>query len=92
MPMQYACTDGIGVFTFDNGRLNLGNMELWKQFYHHLLEFEQDEEVTVGVITGQGENFCAGDDLKEIRTEAWALTATRWDRLLWSRRRTKPMV
>jgi len=92
MPMQYACTDGIGVFTFDNGRLNLGNMELWKQFYHHLLEFEQDEEVTVGVITGQGENFCAGDDLKEIRTEAWAQTATRWDRLLWARQRAKPMV
>ena len=92
MPMQYTCADGIGVFTFDNGRLNLGNMQLWKQFYHHLLEFEQDDEVTVGVITGQGENFCAGDDLKEIRTEAWALTATRWDRLLWARRRAKPMV
>lgn len=92
MPMQYSPADGIGVFTFDNGRLNLGNMELWKQFYHHLLEFEQDDEVTVGVITGLGENFCAGDDLKEIRTEAWAQTATRWDRLLWSRRRVKPMV
>lgn len=92
MPMQYASADGIGVFTFDNGRLNLGNMELWKQFYHRMLEFEQDDEVTVGVITGQGENFCAGDDLKEIRTEAWAQTATRWDRLLWTRRRTKPMV
>ncbi|NCF20731.1 MAG: hypothetical protein GWP63_21070 [Haliea sp.] len=92
MPMQYSSADGIGVFTFDNGRLNVGNMELWQQFYHHLLDFEQDDEVTVGVITGQGENFCAGDDLKEIRTEAWALTATRWDRLLWSRRRTKPMV
>lgn len=92
MPMQYTCADGIGVFTFDNGRLNLGNMELWKQFYQHLLEFEQDDEVTVGVITGQGENFCAGDDLKEIRTEAWSQTATRWDRLLWARRRAKPMV
>ncbi|MEP6390984.1 MAG: enoyl-CoA hydratase/isomerase family protein [Halioglobus sp.] len=92
MPMQYACADGIGIFTFDNGRLNLGNMELWKQFYHHLLEFEQDDDVIVGVITGQGDNFCAGDDLKEIRTAAWALTATRWDRLLWTRRRTKPVV
>ena len=67
MPMQYSAADGIGVFTFDNGRLNVGNMELWKQFYHHLLAFEQDDEVTVGVITGQGDNFCAGDDLKEIR-------------------------
>jgi len=92
MPMQYTSADGIGVFTFDNGRLNLGNMALWQQFYHHLLEFEQDDDVSVGVITGQGENFCAGDDLKEIRTEAWAQTATRWDRLLWARRRTKPVV
>jgi len=92
MPMQYTSANGIGVFTFDNGRLNLGNMELWQQFYHHLLHFEQDDEVTVGVITGQGENFCAGDDLKEIRTDAWAQTATRWDRLLWTRRRTKHVV
>lgn len=92
MPMQYQSADGIGVFTFDNGRLNLGTMELWKEFYHHVLAFEQDDEVSVGVITGAGENFCSGDDLKEIRTEAWALTSTRWDHLLWSHRRTKPMV
>jgi enoyl-CoA hydratase/carnithine racemase len=90
--MHYESADGIGVFTFDNGRLNVGNMELWKQFYHHFLAFQQDDDVTVGVITGKGENFCAGDDLKEIRTEAWALTSTRWDRLLWAARRTKPIV
>ena len=92
MPMNYEAADGIGMFTFDNGKLNLGNMALWQDFYRHLLAFEQDDEVTVGVITGQGENFCAGDDLKEIRSEAWALTSTRWDRLLWSRQRSKPMV
>jgi enoyl-CoA hydratase/carnithine racemase len=90
--MNYEAADGIGMFTFDNGKLNLGNMALWQDFYRHLLAFEQDDEVTVGVITGQGENFCAGDDLKEIRSEAWALTSTRWDRLLWSRQRSKPMV
>jgi len=92
MPMHYTAADGIGVFTFDNGRLNVGNMDLWKEFYHHFLDFQQDDSVTVGVITGAGENFCAGDDLKEIRTEAWALTSTRWDRLLWSTQRSKPMV
>ena len=27
MPMQYSSADGIGVFTFDNGRLNVG--ERW---------------------------------------------------------------
>jgi len=92
MPMHYESADGIGVFTFDNGRLNLGSMALWQEFYHHFLAFQQDDDVTVGVITGKGENFCAGDDLKEIRTQAWALTSTRWDHLLWAARRTKPMV
>ena len=92
MPMRYAAADGIGVFTFDNGELNLGTMVLWKSFYHHLLDFHQDDDVTVGVLTGAGDNFCAGDDLKEIRTGAWALTSTRWDHLLWSFRRKKPMV
>lgn len=92
MPMHYKSADGVGVFTFDNGRLNVGSMELWKEFYHHFLAFQQDDDVTVGVIAGAGENFCAGDDLKEIRTPAWALTSTRWDHLLWSARRSKPMV
>lgn len=92
MPMSYESADGVGVFTFDNGRLNLGSMALWKEFYHHFLHFQQDDSVTVGVVHGRGENFCAGDDLKEIRTEAWALTATRWDHLLWAARRSKPVV
>ena len=92
MSMQYQTADGIGVFSFDNGKLNLGTMDLWREFYHHVLAFEQDDEVTVGVIHGTGGNFCAGDDLKEIRTEAWALTSTRWDHLLWAHRRGKPMV
>lgn len=92
MPMNYESANGIGVFTFNNGRLNLGTMELWKEFYHHFLAFQQDDEVMAGVITGAGKNFCAGDDLKEVRTEAWALTSTRWDHLLWAARRTKPMV
>ena len=92
MPMHYKAAEGIGVFTFDNGKLNVAGMGLWKEFYHHFLDFQQDDDVTVGVITGQGENFCAGDDLKEIRTQAWALTSTRWDHLLWAARRTKPMV
>jgi enoyl-CoA hydratase/carnithine racemase len=90
--MHYQSADGIGVFTFDNGPLNVGSMALWKEFYHHFLVFQQDDDVTVGVITGRGDNFCAGDDLKEIRTEAWALTSTRWDHLLWAARRKKPMV
>jgi enoyl-CoA hydratase/carnithine racemase len=92
MTMHYEAANGIGVFTFDNGRLNLGSMALWKEFYHHFLDFQQDDDVTVGVITGAGDNFCGGDDLKEIRTEAWALTSTRWDHLLWAARRTKPVV
>lgn len=92
MTVEYASENGVGVFTFDNGRLNVMTMEMHKQFYHHFLEFQNDDDVVVGVIAGRGENFSAGDDLKEIRTEAWSLNQTRWDHLLLSARRTKPMI
>jgi len=90
--MQYESADGIGIFTFDNGRLNVASMAVWKEFYEHFLTFQQDDSVTVGVLTGSGDHFCSGDDFKEIRTEAWALTSTRWDHLLYNARRTKPVV
>lgn len=92
MPIEYHSENRIGVFTIDNGRLNVATMEMHQQFYHHFLTFQQDNDVTVGLITGRGENFCAGDDLKEIRTEAWSLANTRWDHLLFAARRSKPMV
>ncbi|MCX2980850.1 enoyl-CoA hydratase/isomerase family protein [Halieaceae bacterium IMCC14734] len=92
MSVEYQVNDGCAVFTLDNGPLNVANMAMHKSFYKHFLEFQQDDAATVGVIVGAGDNFCAGDDLKEIRTEAWALTSTRWDHLLWEARRSKPMV
>jgi len=92
MPVHYTSKDGVGVFTFDNGRLNVMSMEMHKAFYHHFLTFQDDDDVSIGVIVGEGENFSAGDDLKEIRTEAWSLRQTRWDHLLLAARRNKPMI
>ena len=90
--MEYEKKDGVGIFTFDNGKLNVINMETHKEFYHHFLEFQQDDAMTVGVVVGRGENFSAGDDLKEIRTPEWSLSRTRWDHLTYAAHRTKPMI
>lgn len=92
MLVDYEVRQGVAIFTLKNGPLNVASMELHKTFYHHFLQFQQDDNAKVAVVTGQGDNFCAGDDLKEIRTDAWALTSTRWDHLLWAARRTKPMI
>jgi enoyl-CoA hydratase/carnithine racemase len=92
MPVEYACEDGVAVFTIDNGPLNVCTMAMHEQFYRHFLAFEDDDDAVVGVVTGRGENFCAGDDLEEIRTEAWSLRSPRWDHMLFSARRSKPMV
>ena len=92
MSIQYEKLDDVAVFSFDNGELNVVTMAMWKQFYHYFLDFQQDDNITVGLITGIGKNFCAGDDLKEIREEQWALTSTRWDHLLYAARRKKPVI
>lgn len=92
MSVQYEIIDNVAVFSFDNGELNVVTMAMWKQFYHHFLSFQQNDNVSVGVLCGKGKNFSAGDDLKEIREEQWALTSTRWDHLLYSARRKKPLI
>jgi enoyl-CoA hydratase len=44
------------------------------QLYHAMLAFEADEEAAVAVLTGSGESFCAGFDLKSLaagQADAW---------------------
>lgn len=55
----------IGYFTIRNGSVNSMTLAMHKQFYHMLLEFLADDEVSVGILQGAGDRaFSAGDDIK----------------------------
>jgi len=44
------------------------------QLYHAMLSFEADEDAAVAVLTGSGDSFCAGFDLKSLaagQADAW---------------------
>lgn len=92
MPIHYTTHDGIATFTIDNGRLNLLTMAMHEAFHHYYLQFMHDDSLKVGVITGQGDNFCAGDDLKESDTEIKSRDKPRWDEMTLTFPRKKPMV
>jgi len=47
---------------------NALNAELADALAAALAELDQDAELTAGVLTGNGKNFCAGMDLKEFAT------------------------
>jgi len=92
MPVKYHLEGNVAVFTIDNGKLNLFTMEMHEQFYRHFLKFINDDNAKVAVLTGTGENFSAGDDLKESDTPIKSRENPRWDELLINHRRTKPMI
>ena len=65
MTVHYQKQNHIGVFTLDNGDLNVLTPSMHKQLYDHLAEFLADPDVRVGILTGRaGGSFCAGDDIK----------------------------
>lgn len=92
MSIHYETHDGIATFTLDNGRLNLFTMAMHEAFHHHYLAFMHDDSIKVGIIVGQGDNFCAGDDLNESDTEVKARNKPRWDEMTLTYSRHKPMI
>lgn len=92
MSIQYRVEDNIAVFTIDNGKLNLFTMAMHEQLYRYYLQFLNDDNAKVAVIHGVGENFSAGDDLRESDTPIKSRDNPRWDELIITQRRTKPMI
>ena len=82
---------------------NAQSPKLNRQMMRVIDKLEHDEEVGVLVLTGEGDSFCAGMDLKEYfrETEALGLKGTRqaqseaygwWRRLRWYQKPTIAMV
>ena len=64
--LQYEASDGIARITLNRpGRVNAINSAMLKEIEHVLDEAEADEAVRVIVVSGAGNNFSSGFDLKE---------------------------
>lgn len=92
MNIEYTVKDHIATFTIDNGRLNLLTMAMHEKLYRFFLNFLEDDDAKVGILVGKGENFSAGDDLKESDTDIKGRDKPRWDELIIAHRRTKPII
>ena len=65
MPLDYEKKGDIAWFTIRNGSVNPMTPAMHKQFYEALIDFQADETIRVGILTGAGERaFSAGDDIK----------------------------
>lgn len=45
---------------------NAVNKETALSLYNTFKEFDKDESVSVGILSGHGDHFCSGYDLKEL--------------------------
>jgi len=68
MAIDYTKEGKIGIFTINRPQaLNAMNVEAWRELSEAMIDFRDDPELWVGIITGSGEKaFCAGADIKDL--------------------------
>ena len=85
MAIDYQKEGKIAIFTINRPEaLNSMNMEAVQELHQAMVDFRDDPELWVGIITGAGERaFCAGADIKdtlsfmkEHRDKPWVFPAT----------------
>ena len=85
MPLDYQKEGRIAIFTINRTEaMNAINIEVHRGLEQAMVDFRDDPELWVGIITGAGEKaFCAGADIKdalpfakEHRYSPWAMPAT----------------
>jgi len=97
MVIDYKKEDRIAIFTINRPQaMNAINMEVVRELREAMVDFRDDPELWVGIITGAGEKaFSAGADIKdtlsfikEHRDSPWAFPASLWRGLeIW-----KPLI
>ena len=78
--LEYAKLDRIATFTINRPEaMNALNPDLLGEFYEAMVDFRDDPEVWVGIITGAGDRaFCAGADIEKTLPSLKKPTATPW--------------
>jgi enoyl-CoA hydratase/carnithine racemase len=65
MPFDYEKKGDVAYFTIRNGSVNPMTPSMHKQLYELLHDFQADQDIRVGIMTGAGERaFSAGDDIR----------------------------
>jgi enoyl-CoA hydratase/carnithine racemase len=85
MVIDYEKEGRIAIFTINRPQaMNAMNMEALREFHQAIVDFRDDPELWVGIITGAGDKaFCGGADikdtlpfLKEHRSDPWSFPPT----------------
>ncbi len=72
---------------------NACDVETVQGLYDAFQDIDQEDSILVGVLTGQGECFCAGADLKELSTGASIGFSWAWENKGATRKRiSKPFI
>ncbi len=97
MTIDYAKEGRIAIFTINRPEaMNALNMQANRELHEAMVEFRDDPELWVGIVTGAGERaFCGGADvkdtlpfMKEHRDQPWAFPTAIWRGLdIW-----KPLI
>lgn len=70
MPVHYEVEGAIGIFTVENGKVNVFDPPMHRALFEALEGFERDPAVKVGLLRAAGTRaFSAGDDLKFPQAE-----------------------
>ena len=74
----YSIKNGIATISLNRPkRLNAINSELLKTLHDAIQAANDDDNVRVILLRGQGRAFCAGDDLKELDQQVGTESETR---------------
>ena len=67
MSINYQKEGRIAIFTIDRTKVfNSINVETWREIQEAMIDFRDDPELWVGIVTGAGDKaFCAGADIKD---------------------------
>ena len=87
MAIDYQKEGKIAIFTINRPEaLNSMNVQAARELHEAMVDFRDDPELWVGIITGAGDRaFCAGADLSEFLTapSPTAARQIRWERDVW---------
>jgi enoyl-CoA hydratase/carnithine racemase len=79
--VSVAVDGGVAVVTLDRPPVNALNSHMYAQLGRAAAQIAEDPEIRVAILTGSGQRFCGGADVKELashsqaeRQDFWALT------------------
>jgi len=80
MAIDYTKEDRIAIFTINRPEaMNAMSVQAWQELHDALVDFRNNPELWVGIITGTGEKaFCAGADIKDLISFMKQNLATPW--------------